>query len=50
MNLGGKGVLLIMFQQAPFAENQKCHFTSQGTTCSSTSQGSEGTMYGCKKC
>jgi len=49
-NLGGKGAISIMFQQMPFAENQKCHFTSQGIVGSSTNQGNEGIMYACKKC
>jgi hypothetical protein len=39
-----------MFQQMPFAENQKCHFISQGIVGSSTNQANEGIMYGCKKC
>jgi hypothetical protein len=39
-----------MFQQAPFAKAQKRHFIFQGIVGSSTSQGSEHVMYGCKKC
>jgi hypothetical protein len=50
LNLGGKGVIPIMFEQAAFAIAQKRHFIFQGIVGSLTSQGSEGIRYGCKKC